>query len=106
VKGEKDQDNNVKNRLSVQAQGPVRLFVLGKKKKACEYFYADKNNEGYAADSVKQPYEHKFDRYQQELSLSSYLYAFTGISWPGKSAENMWTFLLDKDQTMGYLFRE
>src|SRR5664279_3617299 len=54
VKCEKHEEQYVKGGLPVQAQGPVGLRFFREEKVTGKQFYSDKNDEGQAADSMKQ----------------------------------------------------
>ena len=58
MKGEKDENEDVQNRMPVKAQGPVGFFVFCEKKVTGEDFNAEKNDQGHTADTVKKPDEH------------------------------------------------
>jgi hypothetical protein len=45
VKGEKNENQHVYDRLPVKAQRPVGLFVFCKEEKACQNLNAEENNE-------------------------------------------------------------
>jgi hypothetical protein len=58
VKGEKNQDQDIQNGVPMQAQCPVGFLVFGKKEITGEDFNAEKDDQGYTADTVKKPDEH------------------------------------------------
>jgi hypothetical protein len=44
VKGEKNEDQDIKNRMAMQAERPIRFLVFRKKKVARKNFYAEKQD--------------------------------------------------------------
>jgi hypothetical protein len=57
---EKHEYQNIDDRVSMNAESPLRFFVFGVQKETGEKLYRKKENEENAADSVKEPNEHSF----------------------------------------------
>jgi hypothetical protein len=58
VKGKKNKNQHVYDRLPVKAQCPVGFFVLCKKEKACHDFNTEEDDERSAAYSMEKPDKH------------------------------------------------
>ena len=64
MKGEKNENQHVYDRLPVQAQCPVGFFVFCKKEKACQDFNAEEDDEWNAAYSMEKPNKHASSLFQ------------------------------------------
>ena len=58
MKGEQDQNEDVQHGVPVQAERPVGFLVFCEEKKTGEDLDAEQNDQGHAADAVKEPDEH------------------------------------------------